>query len=109
MAVATKSTVIEAKIIPGEHYSNNGVEIDAGLSWLEITRQPYDLSKSTNAYFNYAVCKCYFSSGESYFYPLNVNQIRLRYNGESIFILFDEVRPVKSNVEIQISLYLSEG
>ena len=84
------SKLIEAKIVPGQRYSENGVVIDAGLSWLEITQQPYDISKSTNAYFTYAVCKCYFSSGETYVYPLKVNQIRLRYSGESIFVLFDE-------------------
>ena len=108
-AAQSKSTLIEAKIIPGQHYSSNGVEIDAGLSWLEITRQPYDVTSSTNAYFNYAVCKCYFSSGETYVYPLKVNQIRLRYSGESIFVLFDEIRPVKSDVEIQIGLSLYES
>ncbi len=90
-------------------YSENGLVIEAGLSWLEITRQPYDISKSTNAYFTYAVCKCYFSGGETYVYPLKVNQIRLRYNGESIFVLFDEIRPVKSDVEIQIGLYLYDS
>lgn len=103
------STLIEAKIVPGQVYSENGLVIEAGLSWLEITRQPYDISKSTNAYFTYAVCKCYFSGGETYVYPLKVNQIRLRYNGESIFVLFDEIRPVKSDVEIQIGLYLYDS
>ncbi|MDJ0800224.1 MAG: hypothetical protein QNJ51_26020 [Calothrix sp. MO_167.B12] len=107
--VSQSQYFIEAKIIPGIRYSENGVEIDAGLSWLEITRHPYDVTASTNAYFTYAVCKCYFSSGETYVYPLKVNEIRLRYGGDSIFVKFDEVNPANSNVEIHIGLSLYES
>ncbi|MDY7008758.1 MAG: hypothetical protein SWX82_33800 [Cyanobacteriota bacterium] len=61
MVNTSQSSLIEAKIIPGKPYSNNGVEIEAGLSWLEIKKHSYNVTQSTNAYFNYAVCKCYFS------------------------------------------------
>lgn len=103
------SSLIQATIIPGKPYSNNGVEIEAGLSWLEIKKHSYNVTPSTNAYFTYAVCKCYFSGNETYVYPLKVNQIRLRYGNDSIFVLFDEVNPANSQVEIQIALSLSES
>ncbi|NEP12277.1 MAG: hypothetical protein F6K14_19130 [Symploca sp. SIO2C1] len=109
MVDVSQSSVIEAKIIPGTPYSNNGVEIEAGLSWLEIKKHSYNVTKSTNAYFTYAACKCYFSANETYFYPLKVNQIRLRYGNDSIFVLFDEVNPANSQVEIHISLSLYES
>ncbi|MDJ0695960.1 hypothetical protein [Mastigocoleus sp. MO_188.B34] len=109
MVNVSQSFLIEAKIIPGTHYSENGLEIEAGLSWLEILKHSYDVTPLTNAYFNYAVCKCYFSGGETYVYPLKVNEIRLRYGNDTIFVLFDEVKPATGNVEIHIALYLYES
>ena len=110
MANISQSYLLEATVVPDKEWRTyDGVEIQAGPSWIEIKKPPYNVTSATKAYFSYAVCKCYFSGGETYVYPLKVNQIRLRYNGDSVFILFDEITPANNNVEIQFGLSLSEA
>ena len=85
--------LLEAKIIPGVPYRENGLEIYAGLSWISIDILPYDLTESTNAYFTYAVCKCRIDEYQSDIYPLKVNEIQLIKRGDYAIVLFDRITP----------------
>ncbi|MDJ0597943.1 MAG: hypothetical protein QNJ37_03750 [Crocosphaera sp.] len=82
--------LLEAKVIPGTRYSQNGVVIDAGLSWLSINRQPYDITPSTVAYFKYAVLKA-GSNYETRFKEVKIHDITLGTDYDYIMVNFEHV------------------
>lgn len=100
--------LLEAKIIPGRHYSQNGVDIDAGLSWMYINYQPYDITSSTVVCADYAVCKCRVSDREAEIYPLKIKEIQLS-NYDYMVLLFEEVPYKSRDLEIHIGLKFYEA
>ena len=100
--------LLKAKVIPGRRYQQNGVEIDAGFSWLSINRLPYDITESTVAYFEYIFLKT-FSDYETNFKEIKVRDIALGSDYDYIMVNFEPFDYGIRNGEIHFCLSFHES